>query len=156
MADGGSDKKPGSMARWLVVAGAAGVALIAGGIFLGVKYLPRGEGDLPEDTTNALNALPKQLGEKEINATVEHNRAFLRAKCWQPALESRSRPGSSQARVEASLTIAPSGAVETVKAVEDASFPGLHECIQNAVQKWTFPKARNATTIDVPFVFAGQ
>jgi len=157
MVDGTSDRKPGSIAPWLVVAGALGVGLVVvGGAVLAGRYLPRGEGQLPEDTTNAIGALPKQLGDKEITATVEHNRAFLRSKCWQPALESRSKPGSAKARVEASLTIAPSGAVEAVKTVEDESFPGLSQCIQDAVKSWTFPRARNQTTIDVPFVFAGQ
>jgi hypothetical protein len=157
MADGGTDEKPGSIAPWLVVAGALGLGLVlVGGAFVARPYLASGEGAVPEDATNAIGALPKQLGDKEITATVEHNRAFLRTKCWQPALDSRSRPGSAKARVEASLTIAPTGLVEKVDTIADESFPGLSQCIGDAVKQWKFPRARNQTTIDVPFVFAGQ
>lgn len=105
---------------------------------------------------NAIGALPKQLGDKEISATVERNRAFIRQKCWEPALEGRGKQGRAQARVEASVTVAPTGAVESVTAAQDEAFPGLSDCIQTAVKRWKFPEARDKTTVDVPFVFAGQ
>jgi len=156
MANGGSDEKPRSKVPWLVVAGALGLGLLLSGLLLTKKYFVP-DGQLPvEGTTNAIGALPKQLGEREINATVERNRAFIRQKCWEPALEGRSKPGRAQARVEASLTVAPTGAVESVSAAQDESFPGLSDCIQTAVKNWKFPQARDKTTVEVPFVFAGQ
>jgi len=45
------------------------------------------------------------LTQGEISGVVESNRAGIRKRCWQPALDSRSGTGATSARVVASLII---------------------------------------------------
>jgi hypothetical protein len=98
-----------------------------------------------------------QLSQSEISGVVSSNQATIRRKCWQPALESRSKDGRATARVQARIVIGPSGSVQSVRASgAEGDFPGLSSCIQGKVQGWKFPASGSTSTVDVPFVFAAQ
>jgi predicted Zn finger-like uncharacterized protein len=98
-----------------------------------------------------------QLSQSEISSVVSSNQATIRRKCWQPALEARSRDGATTARVQARIVIGPSGSVQSATASgAERDFPGLSSCIQGKVQGWKFPASGGTSTVSVPFVFAAQ
>ena len=81
----------------------------------------------------------------------------MKRKCWQPALDARAKDGPSTARVSASLTIGPSGNVDSVSASGgERDFPGLASCIAGSIKGWKFPPSGGSTPVSVPFVFASQ
>jgi hypothetical protein len=98
-----------------------------------------------------------QLSQGEISAVVSQNQPLVKRKCWQPALEARPPNGSTTARVNGSITISASGAVDSATASgAEKDFPGLSSCIQGRMKGWKFPPSGGSTTVNVPFVFAGQ
>ena len=98
-----------------------------------------------------------QLSAGEIQGVVSQNQAMVRRKCWQPALEARSANAPMTARVNGSLTIGPSGSVESASASgAERDYPGLSSCIQARMKNWKFPPAGGSQQVNVPFVFAGQ
>jgi hypothetical protein len=93
----------------------------------------------------------------EMSAVVEQNRPLVKRRCWQPALDANKGLGGGSARVSASITIAPSGAVQSVTAGgAEKDYPGLSSCIASRIQGWKFPAAGAPTNVNVPFVFAAQ
>lgn len=98
-----------------------------------------------------------QLSAGEISGVVEAQKARVKRKCWQPALDARAKGGPSTARVSAMLTIGPSGNVDSVSASGgERDFPGLASCIASSVKGWKFPRSGGSTPANVPFVFASQ
>jgi hypothetical protein len=98
-----------------------------------------------------------QLTQGEISGVVESNRAGIRKRCWQPALDARPKGGPSNARVSASLVIGPSGSVESVSAGgAESTFPGLSSCIAGRIKSWKFPPSSGSSPVNVPFFFAEQ
>ena len=98
-----------------------------------------------------------QLSQGEISAVVSQNQPLVKRKCWQPALEARPPNGATTARVNGSITIGASGSVESASASgAERDFPGLSSCIQSRMKGWKFPPSGGPTTVNVPFVFAGQ
>jgi hypothetical protein len=98
-----------------------------------------------------------QLSQGEISAVVSQNQPLVRRKCWQPALEARPPNGATNARVNGSITIRASGSVESASASgSERDFPGLSSCIATRMRNWKFPPSGGTTTVNVPFVFAGQ
>jgi hypothetical protein len=98
-----------------------------------------------------------QLSQGEIQGVVSQNQPLVKRKCWQPALEARPPNGPSNARVNGSLVIGPSGAVESASANgAEKDFPGLAPCIAARMKNWKFPASGGSTPVNVPFVFAGQ
>jgi predicted Zn finger-like uncharacterized protein len=97
-----------------------------------------------------------QLSQGEISAVVSANQARVRRSCWEPALAGRAANGPTNARVNAQLTISPSGNVDSVNASGADAFPGLASCIATRMRSWKFPASGSSTTVNVPFVFAGQ
>ena len=97
------------------------------------------------------------LSQGEIQGVVAQNQPLVKRKCWQPALESRAANGPSNARVNGSIVIGASGAVETASASgAERDFPGLAACIAARMKNWKFPSSGSSTPVNVPFVFAGQ
>lgn len=98
-----------------------------------------------------------QLSQGEIQGVVSQNQALVRRKCWQPALDARAKDGPSTAKVSATITIGPSGNVDSVSASGgDKDFPGLSSCVASRIKGWKFPPSGGSTTVSVPFVFAAQ
>jgi predicted Zn finger-like uncharacterized protein len=98
-----------------------------------------------------------QLSQGEIQGVVASQQPMVKRKCWQPALEARAANGPTNARVSASITIGPSGNVESASASgSEKDFPGLSSCIAARMKNWKFPPSGGTTTANVPFVFAGQ
>jgi predicted Zn finger-like uncharacterized protein len=98
-----------------------------------------------------------QLSQGEISGVVAQNQPLVKRKCWQPALEARPPNGSTNARVNGSITIGASGNVENATASGgEKDFPGLSSCIASRMRGWRFPPSGGSTTVNVPFVFAGQ
>lgn len=98
-----------------------------------------------------------QLDATSIQRTVSTYVPAVRRGCWQPALDARSPDAPSSARVVATITVAPSGAVDNVTSTGDpAGYPGLARCIESRVRGWKFPAGSGTTTANVPFVFAAQ
>ena len=98
-----------------------------------------------------------QLSQGEIGAVVSQNQPLVKRKCWQPALEARPTNGPTNARVNGSITIGASGQVESASASgAERDFPGLSSCIAGRMKNWKFPPSGGPTSVNVPFVFAGQ
>jgi predicted Zn finger-like uncharacterized protein len=106
----------------------------------------------------AAAALPDAaLSSATIEGTVARYKASVKRSCWQPALEARAADAPTSARVNVSLTIAPSGSVQSVTTSGDPKgYPGLANCIAGRVRGWQFPASGGSTPVNVPFVFAGQ
>lgn len=103
------------------------------------------------------NASASPLSQGEISGVVSSNQPMVKRKCWQPALEGRAPNASTNARVNGSLVIAPSGNVDTATASgSEKDFPSLAGCIANRMKGWKFPPSSGPTTVNVPFVFASQ
>jgi hypothetical protein len=98
-----------------------------------------------------------QLSQGEMNGVVSQNQPRVRRKCWQPALDGQPPNGPRNARVTVSITINASGSVDSASASgSERDFPGLASCIAGMVKGWKFPASGGSTTVNVPFVFAGQ
>jgi predicted Zn finger-like uncharacterized protein len=97
------------------------------------------------------------LNSATIEGTVARYKASVKRSCWQPALEARPSDAPTSARVNVTLTIAPSGSVQSVTTSGDPQgYPGLASCIAGRVRGWQFPPSGSSTSVNVPFVFAGQ
>ncbi|MBM4363143.1 MAG: AgmX/PglI C-terminal domain-containing protein, partial [Deltaproteobacteria bacterium] len=98
-----------------------------------------------------------QLDGAAISRVISNFTPSVRRGCWQPALEARTADAPSSARVELTITVAPSGAVENVRSSGDPrGYPRLAACIESKVRSWKFPRSGGSTTVKVPFVFAAQ
>jgi hypothetical protein len=99
----------------------------------------------------------EQLDAVQLQDTVARYREELRRNCGQPALEARDPSASTSARVSTSVTINPQGKVEKVVTAGDPlGYPRLANCIASHVAHWRFPNAKQSTTANIPFVFAGD
>jgi hypothetical protein len=116
------------------------------------------EGPKAEPTgTTAAQAPQAELGTGQLQSTVARYTAGVKRSCWQPALETRDREAPNSARVNVTITIAPSGSVQDVSTSGDPrGYPGLSSCIAGRVRGWQFPVSSSSTTLNVPFVFAAQ
>lgn len=139
-----ADPKSGSTAAPLDTSGFGGPSTASG--------TPAG----PSTSTAPPSGLG-QLTQGEISGVVESNRAGIRKRCWQPALDARAKGGPTSVRVSASLVIGASGNVESVSAGGgEAAFPGLSSCIAGRIKGWKFPPSSGSSPVSVPFFFAEQ
>lgn len=98
-----------------------------------------------------------QLTQGEIQGVVSSRQALVRRKCWQPALDARTNPSATTARVTANIVIGPSGNVQSASVGgSEKDFPGLSSCIAADIKGWKFPASGGTTPVTVPFVFAAQ
>ena len=97
------------------------------------------------------------LNGEQLQATVARYSGSVKRACWQPALDSRERDAPTTARVNVTITVLPSGSVESATGGDDPrAYKGLSACVTARVRGWQFPPAGGTTTIHVPFVFAAQ
>jgi predicted Zn finger-like uncharacterized protein len=98
-----------------------------------------------------------ELGAGQLQSTVAKYTGGVKRSCWQPALDTRDKDAPTSARVNVTITVAPSGNVQDVSTSGDPrGYPGLASCIAGRVRGWQFPAASASTTLNVPFVFAAQ
>jgi hypothetical protein len=98
-----------------------------------------------------------ELGAGQLQSTVAKYTGGVKRSCWQPALDTRDKDAPTSARVNVTITVAPSGSVQDVSTSGDPrGYPGLASCIAGRVRGWQFPAASASTTLNVPFVFAAQ
>lgn len=105
-------------------------------------------------TTN--NSLPQQLDQSDIERVVSSQRAFVKRRCWEPALTGRDPSAPRSASVVVSLVIAPSGRVQSASASGGDGYPGLASCVQSSVRGWTFPPSGGESQASIPFKFFSQ
>jgi hypothetical protein len=98
-----------------------------------------------------------QLTEGEINGVVARSKPGITRRCWMPAYYARSQSAPPNAKVNVSLTVGPSGSVQSVSASgAEAHYPGLASCVAGSVKAWQFPPSDEGAKISIPFSFSGQ
>ncbi len=97
-----------------------------------------------------------QLSQGEIQGVVTSNQARIRRQCWEQALAAKSPNAPNTVKVTGTMTIGPSGNVESANASGGDSYPGLASCIAGKMKNWKFPPSGGSQTVAVPFVFAAQ
>jgi hypothetical protein len=120
-----------------------------------------GNGGVPGPSTAGPSGVPAngatgELSSADISSVVSKNQTIIQRKCWQQALESRTKEGAANAKVNVKLMIGPSGDVQSASASGGDGFPGLADCIAGRIKSWKFPASSGSTPVSVPFVFAGQ
>ncbi|MEO8183134.1 MAG: protein kinase [Deltaproteobacteria bacterium] len=102
----------------------------------------------------AAAALGDGLDEAAVQRTLRSYGPSVRDICWERALSNRSPADPTSVRVSATITVNPSGRVQSVETSgAPAAYPDLSRCIEGKVGAWTFPRARAETVVNVPFVF---
>lgn len=95
------------------------------------------------------------LSQAEVERVVQSHRAFVKRRCWELALATKTQGAPTSARVATSITIAPDGRVTNASATGGDGYPGLASCVAGQVRGWKFPPSEGGT-VNVPFVFAAQ
>ncbi|MEZ4221711.1 MAG: hypothetical protein R3B13_12340 [Polyangiaceae bacterium] len=88
----------------------------------------------------------------DVMRVVSRQRSAVARTCWAPR-QSKASPGTV-ARVQLSLTIAPSGHVARASAADPPGFPGLGSCVAGVAKSWRFSAAASASNVQIPFVFS--
>jgi serine/threonine-protein kinase len=97
------------------------------------------------------------LDQASVQRTVRNNSPAVRDDCWQRAVGARAPGAPSAARVNVTITVMPSGEVQSVgSSGVPAAYPQLSHCIEEKVSAWKFPGARGETVVNVPFVFVTE
>jgi hypothetical protein len=97
------------------------------------------------------------LDQATVQRTIRSNSPEVRDACWQRAVSARASGAPTSARVNVTITVAPSGDVQTVASSGvPAAYPQLSHCIEAKVSAWKFPGARAETVVNVPFVFVTE
>lgn len=118
---------------------------------------PGPEGPSGTGTSSTSSSAGGQLDSGQIEGTVARYKASVKRSCWQPALDARDPSAPTSARVNVTIAVAPSGAVQNVTTSGDPKgYAGLSSCIAGRVRGWQFPSSGSSTTVNVPFVFAAQ
>lgn len=97
-----------------------------------------------------------QLSQGEIEGVVTRNKPGITRRCWGPAYDARDSNAPKSAKVSVSLTIGPSGSVQSASASGGDHFPGLAGCVGGAVKSWQFKPSDGPTTVNIPFSFNQQ
>lgn len=95
------------------------------------------------------------LSQAEVERVVQSHRAFVKRRCWELALATKSQGAPTSARVATAISIAPDGRVTNASATGGEGYPGLASCVAGQVRGWKFPPSEGGT-VNVPFVFAAQ
>jgi len=96
-----------------------------------------------------------QLTEGEISGVVNRNKPGISRRCWDPAFDASDGHVKS-AKVTATVTIGPSGSVQSVSAGGGDAFPGLASCVAGSIRGWQFPASDGPTNTVIPFGFNRQ
>jgi hypothetical protein len=92
----------------------------------------------------------QDLSTAQLSAVVEAQQPTLKS-CYDQALE--KTPYKHAMELQAIIQIEPSGEVESVQIEGTGGLPGMGPCLRDAIQKWRFPKARDATHTSLPLHF---
>ena len=84
-----------------------------------------------------------------IERVVNSRKAGVKRTCLE-----RSASTASTTKVTAMLTIAPSGAVQSVTSTGDE--PVVAKCIEQQLRNWSFPAPGEVKQVQIPFVFVRQ
>lgn len=99
----------------------------------------------------------QSLDSTAVQQTVSRYTGSVKRRCWQPALDTRTKDAPTSARVTATIQVSPSGGVRSVSTSGDPrGYRGLANCISSSIRAWQFPPSSGSTTVNVPFVFAAQ
>jgi hypothetical protein len=113
--------------------------------------------EAPVVTPEPSPVVNERLSDQQLQETVGRYREPVQRTCWQPSFDAREPTAPSSARVTTSITVSASGAVLDVTTGGDPpDYPRLSDCISAQVRAWRFPAALNASTVSIPFVFAGE
>jgi eukaryotic-like serine/threonine-protein kinase len=94
------------------------------------------------------------LDESAVKRTLEGYRGAVVDTCWEHAFGKRAPGGPTSVRVSVTITVEPSGSVQSVAtAAEPSGYPELRRCIETRVSAWRFPSARAQTVVSTGFVF---
>ncbi len=97
-----------------------------------------------------------QLSEGEIQGVVNRSKPGITRRCWGPAYDARDSNAGKSAKVNVSITIGPSGSVQSASASGGDQFPGLASCVANSVKAWQFPASDGQSKVAIPFSFNQQ
>ncbi len=123
----------------------------------GLSGLATGPSNGPVGNQATKSTSGKPLDSAAVQSTVRRYTASVKRSCWQPALDTRDSNAPTSARVAVTITVAGSGAVQSVSTSGDPhGYRGLASCIARRVRTWQFPASSGTTTVNVPFVFAAQ
>jgi hypothetical protein len=92
------------------------------------------------------------LSTGQVSAVVGRNRRGVSRRC----LALVRAAGQTAAKVNVSLTIGSSGAVQSIGSSGGKNVPGLASCVASRVRNWRFPSASGTTRVSVPFAFIAQ
>lgn len=88
-----------------------------------------------------------------IESVVEKSRPQIH-ECWDRAFFTRARNAPTEARVDVTIVVSSSGAIDGVTTTGDpVGYPNLAACVESKIRRWQFPKRPKPTTVDVPFMF---
>lgn len=87
------------------------------------------------------------LSPAQAQSTVGRYRGSLMRRCRSLVVAGKS------ATVGASITIGPSGAVQSVGVSGGKGHPGLASCVRSRIQNWRFPASGGTSTVNVSFKF---
>jgi serine/threonine protein kinase len=94
------------------------------------------------------------LDEATVKRTIKRYRSAVVDTCWEHAFGSRQPGDPTSVRVSVTITVEPSGLVQSVDtAAEPSGYPELRRCIERRVSAWRFPGARAETVVSSGFVF---
>jgi hypothetical protein len=101
--------------------------------------------------TSSCGGEPSDLSTDQLARVVREQQPTLK-RCYDAALE--RAPTREELRLNAEIHIAASGRVTSVQIDEgEISMPGLHTCLQSAIEAWKFPQAKDATHTSLPLIF---
>jgi hypothetical protein len=101
----------------------------------------------PEETSTSRDAT--------IESVIEDSRPQIRD-CWNRALLTRAPDARDEVRVDATIVVANTGAIDHVTTTGDPpGYPNLAACVESKIRRWHFPRRPQSTTVDVPFMFGG-
>ncbi|MEZ4446754.1 MAG: GYF domain-containing protein [Polyangiaceae bacterium] len=86
------------------------------------------------------------LSPEQANATVARYKGSLMRTC-------RNLVTKGSAKVAATITVSPSGAVSSASVSGGGNVPGLASCVKSRIMNWRFPSAGASSTISVSFNF---
>src|SRR5690606_34025377 len=86
------------------------------------------------------------LSPEQLQATVGQYRGSLTRSC-------RPLVTQGSAKVSATVTVGPSGAVQSVSTSGGSEVPGLASCVQSRIRNWRFPTSGGTSTFNVSFNF---
>jgi hypothetical protein len=112
-------------------------------LFLGVSWCATG-------VLLSCGGARSDLSEAQLSAVVARERPGLE-RCYRGALE--SHPYEHDINMEAVITIAPAGDVESVALKGGGGLPGMSPCLLATLRSWRFPVAKDTSVTSLPIIF---